>query len=168
MATILKRDQRDFKESPNKIDNYRIFTDVSIIQKGLNPENLNFDLRQLNPDEFSAPYHFHRYAEELFMIISGSATLRTPKGLEIVKSGDLIFFEKGQNGAHQLYNHSTETCVYLDIRTYIGYDIAEYPDSDKILLAPSFEIFNKDSRAGYFDGEKNINDIWKQIVNKNE
>ena len=168
MATILKADQREFKESPNKIDNYRIFTDVSRIKKGLNPENLNFDLRQLNPDEYSAPYHFHRYAEELFMILSGSATLRTPNGLEIVTSGDLIFFEKGETGAHQLYNHTTETCIYLDIRTYIGYDVAEYPDSNKIFIAPSREIFNKDSQADYFDGEKNIKDKWKQIENKNE
>ena len=163
MATILKSDQRDFQESPNKIDNYRIFTDVSRFKKGINPENLNFDLRQLNPDQYSAPYHFHRYAEELFMIISGSATLRTPNGLEIVNSGDLIFFEKGKTGAHQLYNHTTETCVYLDIRTYFGYDIAEYPDSDKILLTPSFEIFKKDSHAGYFDGEKNIKDKWNKL-----
>jgi len=168
MATILKADQRDFQESPNKIDNYRVFTDISIMKKGLNPENLNFDLRQLNPDQYSAPYHFHRYAEELFMIISGSATLRTPNGLEIVNSGDLIFFEKGETGAHQLYNHSTETCIYLDIRTYIGYDVAEYPDSNKIFIAPSREIFNKDSQADYFDGEKNIKDKWKQIENKNE
>jgi len=168
MATVLKSDQRDFKENPNKIDNYRIFTDVSRIKKGLNPENLNFDLRQLNQDEFSAPYHFHRYAEELFMILSGSATLRTPHGLEIVNSGDLIFFEKGETGAHQLYNHTEEICIFLDIRTYTGYDIAEYPDSDKILLAPSFEIFNKDSQVNYFDGEKNIKHKWKQIKNKNE
>ena len=63
-------------------------------------------------------------------------------------------------------NHTTENCVYLDIRTYIGYDIAEYPD--KILLAPSFEIFNKDTQANYFDGEKNIKETWKQIKNKNE
>ena len=163
MATILKSDQRDFQESPNKIDNYRVFTDVSRIKKGLNPENLNFDLRQLNPDQYSVPYHFHRYAEELFMIISGSATLRTPNGLEIVNSGDLIFFEKGKTGAHQLYNHTTETCVYLDIRTYIGYDVAEYPDSNKILIAPSREIFNIDSQVSYFDGETKIKDKWKQI-----
>jgi uncharacterized cupin superfamily protein len=168
MATILKYDQREFRESPNKIDNYRIFTDVSRINTGINPENLNFDLRQLNPDQYSAPYHFHRYAEELFMIISGSATLRTSDGLDIVNSGDLIFFEKGETGAHQLYNHTTENCVYLDIRTYIGYDIAEYPDSDKILLAPSYEIFNKDLQANYFDGEKNIKEKWKQVENKNE
>lgn len=167
MATILKSDNREFQESPNKIDNYRIFTDVSRIKKGLNPENLNFDLRQLNPGEFSAPYHFHRYAEELFMILSGSATLRTPNGLEIVNNGDLIFFEKGKTGAHQLYNHTDEICVFLDIRTYFGYDIAEYPDSDKILLAPTFEIFNNDSQANYFDGEVNIKEKWKRIENKN-
>ncbi|PRY90340.1 Cupin domain-containing protein [Marinilabilia salmonicolor] len=168
MATILKADQRDFQESPNKIDHYRVFTDLSRSKMGVNPENLNFDLRQLNPDEFSAPYHFHRYAEELFMILSGSATLRTPDGLEIVNVGDLMFFEKGETGAHQLYNHTEESCVYLDIRTYIGYDIAEYPDSDKILIAPSFEIFNKNSQAGYFDGEKSVKDIWKQIENKSK
>lgn len=168
MAIVLKPAQREFQESPNKIDNFRIFTDVSRIKKGINPENLNFDLRQLNPGQYSAPYHFHRYAEELFMIISGSATLRTPDGLEIVNSGDLIFFEKGEKGAHQLYNHTAEVCIYLDIRTYTGYDIAEYPDSGKILLAPTFEIFSKDSQVNYFDGEMNIKDKWKQIENKNE
>jgi uncharacterized cupin superfamily protein len=168
MATILKADQREFQESPNKIDNYRVFTDVSIMKKGLNPENLNFDLRQLNPNQYSAPYHFHRYAEELFMIISGSATLRTSNGFEIVNSGDLIFFEKGKTGAHQLYNHTTESCIYLDIRSFIGYDVAEYPDSNKIFIAPSREIFNKDSQADYFDGEKNIKAKWKQIEHKSE
>lgn len=167
MATILRSDQRKFEESQGKIDNYRIFTEVSRAKKGVNPENLNFDLRQLHPDQYSAPYHFHRYAEELFFIISGSVTLRTPDGLEILNSGDLIFFEKGETGAHQLYNHTSVPCTYLDIRTYIGYDVAEYPDSDKILIAPTFEIFNKDSQAEYFDGETNIKDKWKKIENSN-
>ena len=102
------------------------------------------------------------------MIISGSATLRTPNGLEIVSTGDLIFFEKGENGAHQLYNHTSDTCIYLDIRTYIGYDVAGYPDSNKILIAPSMEIYEKDSQVNYFDGEKNIKDKWKQIEDKNK
>jgi uncharacterized cupin superfamily protein len=166
MGTILKSEQRDFQESPNKIDDYRIFTDVSRIRKGVNPENLNFDLRQLNPNQYSAPFHFHRYAEELFLIISGSATLRTQNGLDIVNNGDMIFFEKGGSGAHQLYNHTTEPCVYLDIRTYYGFDIAEYPDSEKILIAPTFEIFNKESQASYFDGETRINAKWKEIEGK--
>ncbi|WP_423130490.1 cupin domain-containing protein [Gaoshiqia sp. Z1-71] len=167
MATILKSDQREFRENPNKIDNYRIFTDVSRVKKGINPQNLNFDLRQLNPGQYSAPYHFHRHAEELFMIISGSATLRTSDGLEIVNSGDVIFFEMGETGAHQLYNHTTGTCIYLDIRTSIGFDVCEYPDSNKLLIAPSMEVFGKGSTLGYFEGEENIADKWKQIENKN-
>ncbi|MDR3652993.1 MAG: cupin domain-containing protein [Paludibacter sp.] len=168
MATILKSTQREFKEDANKIDNFRILTDVSRIKNGIKPQNLNFDLRQLNPGQYSAPYHFHRYAEELFMIVSGSATLRTPTGLEVVNNGDLIFFEIGETGAHQLYNHTSETCVYLDIRTFIGYDVAEYPDSNKLFLAPSYEIFNKDSKVNYFEGEENIQEVWKQLENKKD
>lgn len=168
MATVLKSSEREFKEDSNKIDNFRVFSDISRGKKGINPQNLNFDLRQLNPGQYCAAYHFHRYAEELFMIISGSATLRTPKGLEVVNSGDLIFFEKGETGAHQLYNHTTEPCTYLDIRTFIGHDICEYPDSNKIFLVPSYEIFNKDTQVNYFDGEENIQEKWKQLKNKEE
>lgn len=163
MATILKATEREFKEEPNKIDNFRIQTDISRKKKEIDPKNLNFDLRQLNPGQYCAAYHFHRYAEELFMIISGSATLRTPEGLQIVNVGDVIFFEMGEAGTHQLYNHTTHPCIYLDVRTFIGYDVCEYPDSNKILLAPSFEIFSKDSGLKYFDGEKNIVNIWEKL-----
>jgi len=100
------------------------------------------------------------------MIISGSATLRSPNVLELINGGDLIYFEMGETGAHQLFNHTTEPCVYLDIRTFIGYDICEYPDSKKILLDPSFEIFSKDAQLKYFDGEQNIQDKWNQLENK--
>jgi uncharacterized cupin superfamily protein len=163
MATVLKSEQREFKEDANKIDNFRILSDISRLKNGVKPQYLNFDLKQLNPAQYSAPYHFHRYAEELFMIVSGSATLRTPTGLEIVNTGDLMFFEIGETGTHQLFNHTTEACVYLDIRTFIGYDVAEYPDSNKIFLAPCYEIFNKDSKTIYFEGEENIQEKWKQL-----
>lgn len=166
MAAIIKSGEREFQEVPNKIEGFKLLSDISRIRKGINPENLNFDLRQLNPEQYSAPYHFHRYAEELFVLISGSATLRTPNGLEIVNAGDLMFFEKGETGAHQLYNHTSEPCIYLDIRTYIGYDVCEYPDSDKILLAPSFEIFKTEAQVKYFEGEENIRDIWEKLGKK--
>jgi len=95
-------------------------------------------------------------------------TLRTPEGFELISSGDLIFFEMGESGAHQFYNHTSETCTYLDIRTYIGYDVCEYPDSDKILIAPSFEIFKKNSQSSYFEGEKDVLEKWNSIRNKNK
>ena len=163
MATILKSDQREFREDPNKIDHFRLFSDLSRKKSGLIPQNLNFDLRLLNPGQFSAPYHFHRFAEELFMVLSGSMTLRTPDGLEIVSSGDIIFFEMGETGAHQFFNHGTEPSTYLDVRSFIGQDICEYPDSGKLLLAPSFEIFSIESKSGYFEGEEHILEKWEQL-----
>lgn len=168
MATVLKYENREFKEDPRKIDHFRLFSDVSRVKNGVKPQNLNFDLRLLNPGQFSAPYHFHRNAEELFMVLSGSMTLRTPNGLEVVNSGDLVFFEMGETGAHQFFNHNAEPCTYLDVRTFIGTDICEYPDSGKILLAPSFEIFDLESKVGYFKGEENVLEKWDEIKNCKE
>jgi uncharacterized cupin superfamily protein len=168
MATVFKSEKREFREDPNKIDNFRLFSDVSIKNQVVKPKNLNFDLRLLNPGQFSAPFHFHRFAEELFMVISGSMTLRTPEGFEIVTGGDLIFFEMGETGAHQFYNHTLEPVTYLDIRSYIGCDLCEYPDSEKILIAPSFEIYRKDSKSAYFEGEEDILEKWMSLRNNNK
>ncbi|MBO4985443.1 MAG: cupin domain-containing protein [Bacteroides sp.] len=163
MAVIIKETEREFQENPGKIDKFRILTDTTRSRKGVNPEYLNFDVRLLNPGQYCTAYHFHRYAEELFMILSGKAMLRTPKGLQEVESGDIIFFEKGPDGAHQLYNHTDEPCSYLDIRTYIGHDVCEYPDSDKIYVVPGGEILRKSDTLPYFDGEEKVEEKWKEL-----
>ena len=161
MATIIKSEERNFSESPNKIDGFKIFTEQSRVMKGVNPKNLNFDIRLLQPQQCSAPYHFHRFSEELFVILSGSCKLRTPNGFDTVSVGDILFFEMGESGAHQLYNHTDAPCTFLDIRTYIGFDVCEYPDSNKLLIAPSFEIFAKDATLNYFEGEEKIPEKWR-------
>lgn len=79
----------------------------------------------------------------MFLIMSGSATLRVPAGLEIVSEGDILFFEAGESGAHQLYNHTETPCTYLDMRSFIGHDVCEYPDSYKIILVPDGETFRR-------------------------
>ena len=148
------------------MDGWRLMTDMSRQKKGLNPQYLNFDMRELPPHQYNAAYHFHRYAEELFMMTSGNATLRTPDGLTEISTGDIVIFEAGENGAHQLYNHTEEPCRYLDIRTSIGYDVVEYPDSAKLIMTPSAEIFKKDQNVAYFDGEENIDNIWAILKSK--
>ncbi|MGA6926157.1 MAG: hypothetical protein WBY88_10785, partial [Desulfosarcina sp.] len=75
-------------------------------------------------------------------------------------AGDLIFFEQGQTGAHQLYNHSQAPCVYLDIRTTVGIDVCEYPDSAKIAILPELEVFEKESRVRYYQGEAAVASHW--------
>lgn len=97
------------------------------------------------------------------MILSGSATLRTPLGLETVAEGDILFFEAGESGAHQLRNHIDEPCTYLDMRSYIGHDVCEYPDSDKIILVPGGETFHRSEQHPYFDGETDTDKIWEKL-----
>ena len=159
MATIIRKEERDFQPNPGKIDGFRLFTDISRARKGIDPQYLNFDLRRLDPGQYNAPYHFHRYAEELFLILSGSATLRTPAGLETVAEGDLLFFETGESGAHQLYNHTGEPCTYLDMRSYIGHDVCEY----KIILVPGGETFRRSEQHLYFEGETDPDRIWEKL-----
>lgn len=166
MATIIRKEEHDYRPNPNKIDGFRLFTDISREKKGVKPEYLNFDLRLLNPRQYCAAYHFHRYAEEMFLILSGSATLRTPDGLDEVHEGDIIFFESGPDGAHQLYNHTEEPCTYLDLRSYIGYDVCEYPDSGKIIIVPNGETFRKDEQHPYFEGETDTDRIWDELRKK--
>ena len=121
---------------------------------------IRFDVRSLDPDKYSYPYHFHRAAEELFIILSGEATLRTPQGFEKVAKGDMLFFEEGPTGAHQLHNHTALPCVYVDIRTVHGIDVCEYPDSGKVNILPQRDIFEASSKVDYFTGEENVADKW--------
>jgi uncharacterized cupin superfamily protein len=163
MATIFKNDRIEFKADPNKIDNFRLFTASPRLASAANSKNLIFDLRMLNPGQFSFPYHFHRNAEELMMVISGTMTMRSPEGLEIVTKGDIVFIEMGETGAHQFFNHSEEPCTYLDVRTLFGIDVVEYPDSGKINIIPAYEVFEKKSRTDYFNGEEGILEKWKAL-----
>lgn len=127
-------------------------------------KRLQFDIRSLDRGAYSFPYHFHRAAEELFLVLEGEATLRTPDGFETLHPGDLVFFEVGPTSAHQLYNHGEVPCVYLDICTVDGIDVTEYPDSGKIALLPSLEVFRGDSKVDYFDGEDDVASRWPEAV----
>jgi uncharacterized cupin superfamily protein len=124
-------------------------------------KHISFDIRSLDPDKYSYPYHFHRAAEELFIILSGEATLRSPQGFEKVAQGDMIFFEEGPTGAHQLHNHAMVPCVYVDIRTVAGIDVCEYPDSGKVNILPERDIFEMSSKVDYFKGEEDVGAKWR-------
>ena len=132
-----------------------------------NAKHFQFDIRSLDPGKFSFPYHFHRAAEELFVILSGEATLRSPEGFQKLSQGDIVFFEEGAGGAHQLYNHNESPCIYLDVRTTIGIDVCEYPDSGKVNILPHMKIFKIPSTVDYYEGEKNVAAKWpKELLRK--
>lgn len=121
------------------------------------------NIRTLEKGQISYPYHYHHNSEELFVILSGEGELRTPDGILQVKQGEIALFEKGETGAHQLLNSRDEPLVYLDLRTTNGFDVCEYPDTGKVNILPKLEIFDKGEAKGYFDGEEDVSEVWKEL-----
>ncbi len=168
MPTIFSHQDLKFKNDKSVIENFKIQTANPRLSKVAESRQLMFDIRLLNPEQFSFPFHFHRHTEELMFIISGSLTLRTSNGFQVLNQGDTIFFELGESGVHQLYNHTDTPCTYLDIKTTMANDICEYPDSNKISASPNREIYKKDSQVDYFKGEENIKKKWNDLKNEQQ
>ncbi len=167
MPQIFKLDRIQFENNRAKVSDFAWQSSPPLAEIS-KAKNLQFDVRSLSPGKFSFPYHFHRNAEELFIIFEGEATLRSPDGFQKITKGDIIFFEEGPAGAHQLYNHSDAPCVYLDIRTVMGIDVCEYPDSGKINILPSMEVFHASSRVRYYSGEDDVRKKWPKELLKDE
>lgn len=91
MAQIFNAKQLTFKLREMPIPDYTWHTSPQLSQV-VNSQHLHFNLRSLDPGKYSYPYHFHRNSEELFVILAGKATLRTPEGLKEVGEGDIVFF----------------------------------------------------------------------------
>ncbi|MBH1939646.1 cupin domain-containing protein [Mobilitalea sibirica] len=159
MAHIFKKDSITFEINKSTIPEF-VWHSSPRLSELVQSKHLHFDIKRLDPGKYSYPYHFHRNAEEIFVILKGKGMLRTNDSFEELVAGDIVFFEIGPTGAHQLYNHTLEICEYLDIRTEAGIDVCEYPDSGKVNILPYKEIYETNSRVEYFKGEDKVKDKW--------
>lgn len=162
MIPIFQLSDLQFKEHQVEPSEYRLQSVLPRLSEIAGSKDLSFTIRRLCPGKYSFPYHFHYNSEELFIILQGEASLRTPEGIRIVRQGDVIFFPKGAEGAHQMFNHSDADCTYFDLGTQHGQDVTEYPDSGKVALLPQFVVFRKEDQCQYFDGEREPAKFWKQ------
>ena len=166
MAHIFNEKDLTFKPRQSPIPEFSWHTSPRLA-KLAESKQMIFDVRSLDPGKYSYPYHFHRNAEEMFVILSGKATLRTPEGFTELTEGDIVFFEMGPEGAHQLYNHTELPCRYLDIRTKTDLDVCEYPDSGKVNILPYQEIYRTQDQVDYFMEEDMVSEKWPaEIVSK--
>lgn len=163
MPSIFYLDEMSFTEREAALPEYSWHSSARFGQV-TGSKRLVFDMRSLDPGKFSFPYHFHRNAEELFFIISGECTMRHEGGFEKLRAGALVHCEDGPAGAHQIYNHGTAPCVYLDIRTFDGVDVTEYPDSGKIGILPALEIFRRQDAKDYLHDEENVWRHWPEDI----
>ena len=167
MPLIFKSGNIELKKNSSAIPHFS-WRSSSPLEDISHSKYLHFDIKSLFPGKFSYPYHFHRNAEELFVILEGEATLRSPEGFQKLSKGDIIFFEEGSSGTHQLYNHSDEQLIYIDLRIKAYIDVCEYPDSGKINILPALDIFEEGSKVSYYSGEEGVKNKWPEDLLKKE
>jgi uncharacterized cupin superfamily protein len=132
----------------------------------LGATKLGCRLTVLPPGKKAFPHHVHHVNDELFVILSGEATLRFGSEQYRVGSGDVIVCPAGgAERAHQLINTSTGELRYLSISSLELPEVAEYPDSGKfgvysVMAAETSPpgrrlVFLGRTASGvdYFDGE---------------
>ena len=137
------------------------------LRRPLGAELLGASLYELAPGEATFPFHFHWANEELLIVVAGDVALRTSDGERELTAGDVVAFPRGPAGAHQVRNTSDDAARVLIVSTMLQPEIAEYPDSGKVIaaaggpLAPGEDAalqlpVRKADSVDYWDGEPSV------------
>ena len=161
MPSIFNAKRLKFERRPIPVPEFA-WSISEMLSEKCDSKRMHFNFVSLEKGKFSYPYHFHRNTEELFVVVSGKAILRSPVGFTPIGPGDVVFMEMGERGAHQLYNSEDEPCLYLDIRIRQEIDVVDYPDSGKVNILPFLQVFKNDSKVSYFEGERDVKSLWPQ------
>ena len=119
---------------------------------------LEIQFYTLQPGKANYPYHYHTANEEVFYVISGQGTLKTPDGEKTVSEGDVIVMPAHENGAHMLINNFDAPLTYIEIQTVNSPDVAIRPEDGKFcIIGGPKEVFLKtfktDSSVNYLADE---------------
>ena len=74
--------------------------------------------------------HMHYGVEEMFFVLSGTLTVRTPEGEEELSPGDVVYFPEGRDGLHTFSNPTDEPVRMLGISTKRFPDVVAYPERE--------------------------------------
>jgi uncharacterized cupin superfamily protein/glyoxylase-like metal-dependent hydrolase (beta-lactamase superfamily II) len=116
-------------------------------------ERLGYAVMRLARGEVLCPYHWHTREEELFVVMAGTPTLRTPRGTFALRAGDCVAFVTSPLGAHRISNEADETAVVLAVANSDAGDVCYYPDSGKLMVESTGTLVHETPQLDYFEGE---------------
>ena len=111
----------------------------------------NLELTRVPPGKAPCPFHSHTTQWEMFVIVSGTGTVRAGRTRSKVKTGDVFIHPPGE--AHQIINTGKKDLVFYIIADNPPVDIFHYPDSGKWGLRPHGKYFRM-TDADYYHGEE--------------
>lgn len=119
---------------------------------GLGGHPFDLELSRLQPGRCGCPFHRHAAEWEMFLVLSGTARVRTDNETKLLVAGDVVLHPPGE--AHQIANASeTDDLLFYVIASNAPVDYWEYPDSGKWGFRAPRKIF-RPVDAGYWDGEE--------------
>jgi uncharacterized cupin superfamily protein len=110
-------------------------------------------IEELPPGKQSCPFHYHHLEEEHIWMLEGTVTLRLGDERVPMKAGDFVTFRAGVALGHCLVNEGDKPCRYLVIGERNPHDVCVYPDSNKLLVKATGEVYDKGSTLDYWHGE---------------
>lgn len=116
-----------------------------------------FDLEgnRMPPGKSNFPFHAHSAQWEMYLIVSGEATVRHKDGKTEVVGGDAFIF--GPNEPHQITNSGDVDLIYYVIADNPIGESGHYPDSKKWKVNKKSQLDRvviKGDEADYFDSEE--------------
>jgi uncharacterized cupin superfamily protein len=94
----------------------------------LGADKLGASLIDLAPGAPDGPLHMHYGVEEMFFVLSGTPTMRTPEGEEQLSPGDVVYCPEGVAGLHNFSNPGDEQARILATSTKRFPDVVAYPE----------------------------------------
>jgi len=124
----------------------------------LGAELLGASLYEAEPGNKVWPYHTHHANEEWLLVVRGRPTLRTPEGERQLEEGDVVCFQRGKAGAHQVWNGTDSPIRVLMLSTLISPDIVEYLATGKVgarsVAGERIMIGRPGPELDYWEGEE--------------
>jgi uncharacterized cupin superfamily protein len=111
-----------------------------------------FDLEhgRLPPGRSGCPFHSHSAQWELFIILSGTGTVRYGGRSRQIQAGEAVLHPPGE--AHQLTNTGPDELRYYLVADNPLTEFWHYPDSNKWGHRPGGAVFRREERP-YWEGE---------------
>jgi len=93
-------------------------------------KNFGVNLTTIPPKSASALRHYHARQDEFVYIVSGTPTLVTDDGRQMLQPGMCAGFPAGDANGHCLINETDKEVVYLEVGDRTVGDSVVYPDDD--------------------------------------
>jgi uncharacterized cupin superfamily protein len=119
----------------------------------LGSRKLSYASGRMRLGDHYCPYHWHTAEEELFVVIAGTPTLRTPRGTFGLRAGDIVAFPAAPGGAHRIWNDAEQDADVLMIASADPGDACYYPDSRKFVVEATGTLVRDHPQLDYFEGE---------------